>query len=270
MSRLSNHIVERSAPLPERRVVLLGASNLRRCMAIVWETVRGVWGTPLDVLAAFGHGRSYGVESRVLGRSLPGIVECDLWKTLPSRPPAVSAALITDVGNDLLYGRNVTIIVKWVRICLERLAATEAKIIVTELPISTLDGLGPIRYQLMRSLLFPSCRLSLATILGRARELNFQLVELARQFSAVTVKPQAEWYGWDPIHIRYRAQNQAWGQIFSNWSHGSIQPSGFRASLRMRWYLQSLKPSRRRMWGIEQLQAQPCSRLSDGTLISLY
>ena len=90
--------------IPERRVVLLGASNLVAGLPRVVEAARSVWGGPLDILAAAGHGRSYGRSSRVLWRTLPGILSCGLWEDLARRPPASTAALLTDVGNDILYG----------------------------------------------------------------------------------------------------------------------------------------------------------------------
>ena len=78
---------------PVRRVVLLGASNLTRGISTVVATAQRVWGQPLEVLAALGHGRSYGIESRVLGRRLPGILNSGLWEALdrsPASPTAVA------------------------------------------------------------------------------------------------------------------------------------------------------------------------------------
>src|SRR5690242_2621175 len=81
------------AGLPARRVVLLGASNLTRAIATVLETALGVWGGPLDVLAALGNGRSYGLRKAWLWRELPGIAGCGLWDAWERRPPAPTAAL---------------------------------------------------------------------------------------------------------------------------------------------------------------------------------
>ncbi|MEX0819484.1 MAG: hypothetical protein WD070_07815, partial [Pirellulaceae bacterium] len=89
---------------PNRRVVLLGASNIARSPAIVFDSARSAWGSPLDIVAATGHGRSYGMTSCVLGRTLPGILQCGLWEALATRPLVPTAALLTDIGNDILYG----------------------------------------------------------------------------------------------------------------------------------------------------------------------
>ena len=69
-----------------------------------------------------GLGRSYGQRSTVLGRSLPGITECGLWPALQHGSGPVHA-LITDVGNDVIYGVPVDRIVAWGSTCVDRLHA---------------------------------------------------------------------------------------------------------------------------------------------------
>ena len=123
---------------PSRRVILLGASNLTRGISTAVETAKTIWGTPLDVMAALGHGRSYGKTQRVLGRTLPAIIECGLWQDLDNRPRADTASLITDVGNDLLFGVSPQRVVEWVDQCLERLASVSQSLVITELPLINL------------------------------------------------------------------------------------------------------------------------------------
>ena len=60
-------------------------------------------GVPLDILAALGHGRSYGSLSNVSGRVLPGITTCGLWERWENSPALPTRALLTDIGNDLFY-----------------------------------------------------------------------------------------------------------------------------------------------------------------------
>jgi hypothetical protein len=77
---------------------MLGASNLAIHLPTVVETAARLWGRPLDLLAAIGHGRSYGMTSRVMGRVLPGILQCGLWDDLARRPPAETAACCRSGG----------------------------------------------------------------------------------------------------------------------------------------------------------------------------
>src|SRR5206468_1529905 len=134
-------------------------SNLSRGLSTVIETACGIWGQPLDVLAAVGHGRSYGVRSAMLGRELPGITECGLWQALRQRQAAPTTALITDIGNDLLLDVPVSETVAWVEACIERLQTVDARVVLTPLPLVSVATLSRAKFLLLRSVLYPACRL---------------------------------------------------------------------------------------------------------------
>ena len=103
------------------RVVALGASNLTRGFETVVSSARTAWGREVEVLGALGHGRSYGVESRLIVRTLPGILQSGLWDTLASLPPAATRGLVTDIGNDILYEFPAPTILEWVEEAVDRL-----------------------------------------------------------------------------------------------------------------------------------------------------
>jgi hypothetical protein len=232
-------------------------------------TAQGVWNSPLEIVAAHGHGRSYGMASSVLGRQLPGITQCELWPALQALPPAPTSALLTDVGNDLLYGASPEMIAAWLATCLDRLEAVGAKTVVTRLPVSSLQALSPQRFGLLRRLFFPTSRLSHGEAIRLAYELDQRVVELAAQRELVCVSPARHWYGFDPIHIRLRHWSSAWGEILGHWSG---EPSAARASASIaRWvYLRTRMPQRLRWFGIERRREQPSGRLRDGTTLAFY
>jgi hypothetical protein len=254
---------------PRRRVILLGASNLARGISTIVESAQLSWGQPLDFIAALGHGRSYGLSSNVLGRTLPGIATCQLWNDLDCMTQIPTASVVTDIGNDLLYGADVARIVSWVRVCLERLAPRCQRLVITGLPLSSLSKVGDTRFLLMRSVLFPHSRLTPRQARTDIAELNEQLIKLAIRFDATLVLPRAHWYGWDPIHIRMTHWKIAWQEIFSPWRDGR-DCAGARGSL-MRWIrLRLICPRQRSFFGWEQQRAQPAATLQGGTTISFY
>jgi len=254
---------------PSRRVVVLGASNVVRCVSTVVETAQLVLGGPIDLLAAIGFGRSYGTTSRVLGRSLPGIVDCGLWSDLSCRPPAQTFALLTDIGNDIIYGADVERIAKWVEQCLERLSPVCERIVITELPLESVLNLGPIRFGLFRTLFFPTSRVSLLDARSRAQSLNSRVVDLAERYGACVKAPKVEWYGLDPIHLRMRVWSCAWQEILSVW-RDDVEFSRARGSL-CRWLkLHLQRPLSRHMFGIHQRREQPTCALRSGSTLSFY
>ncbi len=157
---------------PTLRAVLLGASNLRISLPLVLDRVRLRAGGPVEALTACGHGRSYGAWSRFLFvRHLPGIAGCGLWKEIRERPPLPTLALVTDAGNDLLYGARVEEVAGWVELCLDRLAAQEkTEIVITLLPLARLERLSGPQVRLAATLLFPGRPAPWPALLDRARE----------------------------------------------------------------------------------------------------
>jgi hypothetical protein len=253
-----------------RRVVLLGASNLTKGIGTVLETAYRSWGRPLEVHTALGHGRSYGLSSSVLGRQLPGILECGLWQDLAGSAATPTAALVTDIGNDLLYEQPVERIAAWIQECLDRLAALKARTVVTLLPVENLLTLSRARFQLMRTVFFPHSRLALDEVGRRALALNERVRRLATDRGCSLVTQRASWFGFDPIHIKPRQRPTAWRDILAHWSEAAqfLQPA--RGTLARTLYLQSRVPQCRRVLGFEQRGRQPAGRLRDGTTVAIY
>ncbi|MHC4948701.1 MAG: hypothetical protein ACYTG1_10620 [Planctomycetota bacterium] len=249
------------------RLVLLGASNVTRGLSTVVETARRVAGGPVEIVAALGHGRSYGMTSRVLARTLPAILECGLWPALDAAPPAPSTrALVTDVGNDLVYGAGVETIIEWIDACLARLAAHGAE---TTLALPPLDGLERMRrwqFAAVRAILFPGRPIGFDEARAGARALHAGLVELAARRGVPVLRPDPAWYGLDPIHVRLRAWPEAWWRLLG----GGEPARPARWSLR-RWIrVRTALPEHCRLLGRPIGRPQPVRRLADGTTLALY
>jgi len=250
---------------PVLRAVVLGASNLILALPDLIDDLRRAAGGPVEVLAACGHGRSYGRWSRLLFiRRLPGITACGLWADLDSRPPLPTIALVTDVGNDLGYGEMPETVAGWIETCLVRLDRHGASTVCTFLPLCSLEKISAFRYYAARSILFPGRRVSRPALLERARELDRHLHRLAREHEARTVEPDASWYGIDPIHVRRRWRRRVWDLILAQWS--LRRPPGRSTPVR----LPLLGAAEMRLFGLPRRHAQPACRLADGTTVALY
>ena len=161
-SKATMAMADTSPPRPV--MIALGASNLSRGLSWLIATARQRLG-PADLLVAAGHGRSYGAHSRVAWRRLPSILHCGLWRGIDRHPLAAGQrpafAIVTDIGNDLLYGFTVKQTAAWVRECLSRLAERGVSTAVTGLPLASVARAGPLRYRLLKTVFVPGCRLSL-------------------------------------------------------------------------------------------------------------
>jgi hypothetical protein len=262
-------------PPPRRQVVLLGASNVALGWRTIFALIRARAAGPIEIRGAFGHGRSYGVRSRVLGRGLPGITECGLWPSLARSTPCDTAAVVTDLGNDLMYGIDVSQIMRWLNWCVDRLCEQHARTVITRLPVAGVREMSPTRFRMLRSLLFPSSRMSHESAIGLAEELDAAVVELASTMGIEVVEQNPAWYGFDPIHVLKQQRASAWSEILdrimkSTIGHVAGAPDESSAAAPRCPALWRLAPERRWLFGAEQSREQPVSVLDDGTRIHLF
>jgi hypothetical protein len=253
---------------PLLRAILLGASNLRAGLPVVVDSLRRQAAGAIEVLAACGHGRSYGAWSRFLFvRRLPGILGCGLWPALEERPPLRTIALLTDVGNDLVYGVPVAKIAAWIETCLDRLARRQAEIVMTLLPLQRLERLSPWQVKLAAALLFPGRRPPWPGLLEQARELDERLQRMGPERGVRLVEPGTDWYGIDPIHLRRSLRREAWDHIVTHWRLDSRAPD---QPPKDRTHIPLLGAAELNLFGLTLRSAQPAKRLADGTTLSLY
>jgi len=247
------------------RVVLLGASNLALGFPLIVRQLFAGLPRPLEIFAACGHGRSYCTWSRVLFRALPGIDRCGLWTDLDRATDASASqtlGLVTDVGNDLIYGSAPDVIARRVETCLAALADHRAEIVVTRMPLASVERLSALRYHATKAVFFPRSGGRWSEMRRKARELDQALGEMGARFSARLVDQPLEWYGFDPLHIRRSRRARAWQTIFSGWpSFGAAMPSN-RLALADVVRLRLAAPAERRLFGRHRLRTQPALELS--------
>jgi len=244
------------------RLILLGASNVRRGMTTIVRTAGDAWGPGLEIFGAFGHGRSFGKRSCIPFRCLPGILECRIWQDLALAPGAETRAIIADAGNDILYGERPATILAWVSECVRRLAPS--RLAITGLPLHRLRTLGRGQFLFFRSVFFPSSRHSREDAISAAEELDDGLRRLAIGAGARFVEPDPAWYGADPIHIRHGVFGAAWARILGT------EPARSGASVGESLRLRLAAPERRWLCGIERTKGQPAWTGAGGAAVSLY
>ena len=154
-----------------KRVIALGASNLTRGLRTVVSMSRVAWGRDTEVIAALGLGRSYGAYHRLGLRGLPGMLECGLWNALDAMPQAPSIGIVSDVGNDILYGSPPAQILEWVGEAVTRLQRHATEIALAGLPFHNVDRLSERRFRIMRAFMFPSSGQTLAGAFAEAARL---------------------------------------------------------------------------------------------------
>ncbi len=254
----------RTEPSFRARLLLLGASNVRRALPELLREARQRLGGPLEVLVSHGSGRSYLGPSSLLGRGLEVIAPDPFW-AFEQRDPLPNFALVADAGNDLAYGSRPEPIAAAIERIVVRLEQDGARTVVVGLPLATLSAIGPVRFHLARALLFPTRRIDRARILDDALDLDVRLAAIASAHGAAFVRPRAHWYGIDPIHVRLRARADAAREILETWGPRSTSSAPPALELGA---LGRLKPAAWTWFGLGVAWPQPSAAFADRTRIS--
>lgn len=251
-------------------VVLLGASNLTIGWKPILKALAARIEQPIDVFVASGMGRSYVDWSTFAARRLPGIGHCGIWDSLRQHYPnsdVTPLVFITDIGNDLAYGRSPDNAMTALRECLTQLAtwSDRCRIIVSGLPVESLDSLSRFRFLMARTLLFPMSSLQLSDVKRNSVLLNELVEEEVRQRNLMLAKPHASWYGVDPIHIVRKHRESAFNYYFDHWMNERPpvwQPFHAPSVSHRSAFIKRLPPlptaETREAWGRVKTTAQPC------------
>jgi len=253
------------------RIVLLGASNLTLSFGLVIRLIQRRCGYPSEVLAAVGHGRSYGYYSTVLIRSLPGISRCELWPHLESTEQLKTYALLTDIGNDIAFGHAPNQILDWVAYCIEQLQRRDASIIMTNLSLEMIESLAPWHFKLIRTLFFPFSRLTYDQLMERAATLHRGLKELSSSEQIELFEPGPDWYGPDAIHVLYWKRREFYAGIVNRMPKRDIasDPTADNPHRLGAWQ-QHPRFACKKLCGRKLSHPQPSGLLADGSIVSMY
>jgi len=173
--------------------------------------------------------------------------------------------VVTDVGNDILYGFTPEQTLEWVEEAVRRLGRVTGDIVIGDLPLASIRSLSNPKFLAFRSILVPSCRLSLAEVLARSERVSEGLAALATATGSRFVRPDPSWYGFDPIHVRRSSRRGAWRHVLGI-DPSIVSTSSWSEGIR----LLLAPPERRWLFGVEQLTPQTGVTLRSGGRVWIY
>ena len=267
-------------PGPRPLIVAIGASNLSRGLSRL-VTITHSWAPgPVDLAVAAGHGRSYGANSRVWNRRLPSILGSGLWRGIDrllaaGQTDRPRVAVVTDIGNDLLYGFSSEQLAVWVDETLARLQQRGFTTVITRLPLASITRVGKMRYRLLKTLFVPGCQLSLEQIKIVAAEVDAAVIRSAATYQATVVDQPGVWYGFDALHIKRSSLDILWNRAVAGWKNGvqdqkSIPVCTARHSWRLWAQLGTAAAEVRSLNQVMRFTPQPAVEFRDTTRVFLY
>lgn len=262
-------------PLPQSgenvpRLIVLGASNVAKSLGVLAQVAQQQFQSPLDIVTATGRGRSYGHASWYLARSLPSILSCEIWDYLASQKKQQSYAVITDVGNDLLYEFSADQIAQWVEQCVVQLKEFTNDIVLSGLPIHNVKQISPAKFLLFRTIFFPRTKIPISEVQSHALRLHDYLRSIAARHQIHFVPVKESWYSVDPIHWKIAARPEVWDTLLEPLTARRCDRCLITSKLSTElsyWFCRQKSHS---MMGVTRVTPQPNVRLESGTTIALY
>jgi hypothetical protein len=196
-------------------LVLLGASNLSRgCFAFARHMKACLHPRKVDVLIASGPGRGYCVLGGLLAVKYPPIYSCDIFEVAQSKSESgyQVIALVTDIGNDIMYGVSIENLIDTLQQVFTRLQSMNAEIFFTTLPVAFEKEVHPAWFYILRSLLLPFSRVSYDEAVTGIVEVNRYL----RKFTSEKfhlIPDMDKYIGFDEIHYRWLRAHHAWSHV---------------------------------------------------------
>ncbi len=252
----------------KNRFVLLGASNLTLSLRLTIHLMQQRFGRPSEVLTALGHGRAYGTFTHMLWRGLPGIADCELWRQLDLAETHPTYALITDIGNDILYGLPPEQILRTLEWCIHQLRKHAAQIVVTNLPMASIESLSERRYIFFRNIFYPSCQLSKDETISRAQVVHSGLLSMAAQRHFKLYEQGSDWFGLDGIHVNYWQRKAYYQDILSQFPDSGKKPEAVEdeQEFLLTWQRRP-EFAYKTLLGRTSHCPQPSGKLPDGSLV---
>jgi len=201
-------------------VALLGASNLARAQpALVRHVRRSLAPRPVEVLAAVGPGRAYCVEGGFLHVRYPTLACSEVIDVVRARAPGARiAVLVTDIGNDLLYGVPAERVIETLDRLLDDLVGLGARVVVSTIHVDVAQDVSPLRFRLLRALFFATSALGYDEAADAVRRIN-QFLETKRGPNVHLLTGMRAYAGWTRIHYSLLRAHRGWSVVAGELEH---------------------------------------------------
>jgi len=215
------HLDEKSANVPSLPpespvlLILLGASNLSRgCFAFSRYMKACLYPRPVEVLIASGPGRGYYASGGLLNVNYPPICSSDIFELAhnKSRSGSQVVALVTDIGNDIMYGVSTERLIETIHQIFSKLQSMNAEIFYTTLPVAFEKEVNPIWFYVFRSLLFPYSRVSFDEATGGIIATN-KFLRGSVSENLHLISDMNRFLGYDEIHYGWLRAHRAWSHV---------------------------------------------------------
>lgn len=193
----------------------MGASNLARGYSALVDCLsQCLHPQAIEVLHAMGPGRGYFAQGGVFNVSYAPIVLSGVLDAARKRQPHVqkTLALITDIGNDIMYNVAPEKIIACVKSVVQELEAMDADVFIHPIPMDIMEDVTERQFGVLRKVFFPRSPVTHSGAASAVQKINEFLRALAG--GRIHLLPGAkEHCGVDKIHYSVFRSHKAWSEV---------------------------------------------------------
>ena len=198
--------------------IFLGASNLARSFYGLKSCItRCVFPRPVNFIHAMGPGRGYIRQGGMLNVTYPPILDCDILKAARDKMKNNQQviALITDIGNDIMYGVSTDEIICGLKSLLSDLNELEASVFITPIPVDLENDIRELYFRVLRRVFFRNSSVSLHQASEAVQFINKFIIQLLNK-NIIVINEMKQFCGIDKIHYGLFQSRSAWSHIAYN------------------------------------------------------
>ena len=193
----------------------MGASNLSRGYDSLTRCLkRNLEPRPVNFLSALGPGRAYCAFGGAMTIAYPPIGSSQIFSEAKDQCPAAcrKIALITDLGNDIMYGIPPEEIIAELKNILQRLEDMDADALITPIPATLISQLTPAAFRVLKAVFFPRSQVERLEAIAAIEKIN-QVIHAGIGSRAAVISGLENFMGWDKIHYGLFQFGEVWSKI---------------------------------------------------------
>jgi len=195
----------------------MGASNLARGYSMLTHHLSEcLEKNKTEFLNALGPGRGFCARGGIFNITYPPIQDCRIIESAEkkSKEALHTVALLTDIGNDLMYGVSADTLIASLDIMIKEILKLDADIFLTSIHVNLQKDISSTIFLVLKFLLYPSSKVNYEEMNLSILQINDYLEDKVSENERVHLITGLEAFaGLDKIHYSLLKMHTAWSAV---------------------------------------------------------
>ena len=195
--------------------IFLGASNLARSFYGLKRCIgRCIFPRPASFMHAMGPGRGYVSRGGILNAIYSPILNCGIFEAARNKriKNQQVVVLITDIGNDIMYGVSSEKIINGLQYLLNGLGEFKTNIFITSIPVDLENDISELHFHIIRQIYFPKSPVKYSQASNNIKAINKFILQSSNKKITV-INDMKQFCGMDKIHYSIFKSQSAWSHV---------------------------------------------------------